>query len=95
MNKPPRKRKKPTPASSSDDTPSDNLTQEENPATATITVTAVEVPELIEEEQRDGFTNATKAHITLITSDGRKLRSALEDHRSCLELLGRVQDNHA
>ena len=53
MNKPPRKRKKPTPASSSDDTPSDNLTQEENPATATITVTAVEVPELTEEEQRD------------------------------------------
>jgi hypothetical protein len=53
MNKPPRKRKKPTPASSSDDTPPDNLTQEENPATATITVTAVEVPELTEEEQRD------------------------------------------
>ena len=53
MNKPTSKRKKPTPASSSDDTPPDNLTQEENPATGTITVTAVEVPELTEEEQRD------------------------------------------
>ncbi|WP_338421979.1 hypothetical protein [Nostoc flagelliforme] len=53
MAKPSSKRKKPTPASSSDDTPPDNLTQEENPATATITVTAVEVPELTEQEVRD------------------------------------------
>ncbi|MBD2537058.1 hypothetical protein H6G97_50835 [Nostoc flagelliforme FACHB-838] len=42
-----------TPASSNDDAPPDNLTQEENPATATITVTAVEVPELTEQEQSD------------------------------------------
>ncbi|MCC5611972.1 hypothetical protein LC612_35885 [Nostoc sp. CHAB 5834] len=40
-------------ASSSDDTPPDNLTQEENPATATINVTAVEVPELTEQEVSD------------------------------------------
>jgi hypothetical protein len=47
------KSQKLTSASSSDDTPPDNLTQEESPASATITVTAVEVPELTEEEQRD------------------------------------------
>ncbi|MDZ7950820.1 hypothetical protein [Nostoc sp. DedQUE09] len=53
MAKPPSKRKKAISASFSDDTPPDNLTQEENPATATITVSAVEVTELTEEEQRD------------------------------------------
>ncbi|MCC5602145.1 hypothetical protein [Nostoc favosum] len=53
MTKPPRKRNKATSATSSDDTPPDNLTQEENPVTATITVTAVEIPELIEQEIRD------------------------------------------
>ncbi|MEH2105887.1 hypothetical protein [Nostoc sp.] len=58
MNKPSSKRKKTTSAASSDGTAPDNLTkeeipQEENPATATINVTAVEVPELTEEEQRD------------------------------------------
>ncbi|WP_292697811.1 MULTISPECIES: hypothetical protein [unclassified Nostoc] len=53
MNKPPRKRNKATSASSSDDTPPDNQDLEENPATATITVTAVEVTELTEEEQSD------------------------------------------
>ncbi|QFS51028.1 hypothetical protein GXM_08522 [Nostoc sphaeroides CCNUC1] len=53
MAKPFSKRKKPTPATSSDDTPPDNQDLEENPALATITVTAVEVPELTEEEQRD------------------------------------------
>ncbi len=76
--KPSSRRKKDIPASSSDDTSPDNLTQEENPALATITVTAVEVPELTEEEQRDGFTNATKAHINLITSDRNFLRSLLK-----------------
>ncbi|MBE9001531.1 hypothetical protein IQ274_25775 [Nostoc sp. LEGE 12447] len=53
MAKPPSKRKKAISASSSDDTPPNNLTQEENPATATITVTAVEVPELTEQEISD------------------------------------------
>jgi hypothetical protein len=53
MNNPPRKRKKATSTASSDDTPPDNLTQEENPATATITVTAVEVSELTEQEISD------------------------------------------
>ncbi|NEU78088.1 hypothetical protein [Nostoc sp. UIC 10630] len=53
MNNPPRKRKKATSTASSDDTPPDNLTQEENPATATITVSAVEVTELTQEEQSD------------------------------------------
>lgn len=58
MNKPSSKRKKTTSAASSDGTAPDNLTkeeipQEENPVTATITVTAVEIPELTEEEQRD------------------------------------------
>ncbi|MBE8992183.1 hypothetical protein [Nostoc sp. LEGE 12450] len=53
MTKPPRKRNKATSTASSDDTPPDNLTQEENPATATITVTAVEVSELTEQEISD------------------------------------------
>ncbi|MBD2248978.1 hypothetical protein [Nostoc sp. FACHB-888] len=53
MNNPPRKRKKATSTASSDDTPPDNLIQEENPATATITVSAVEVTELTQEEQSD------------------------------------------
>jgi hypothetical protein len=53
MNKPPRKRNKATSASSSEDTPPDNLTQEENPGTAIITVTAVEIPELTEQEISD------------------------------------------
>jgi hypothetical protein len=58
MNKPSSKRKKTTSTASSDGTAPDNLTkdqipQEENPATATITVTAVEVPELTDEEQSD------------------------------------------
>ncbi|WP_242055777.1 hypothetical protein [Nostoc flagelliforme] len=53
MAKPPRKRNKATSATSSDDTPPDDQDLEENPATATITVSAVEVPELTEEEQRD------------------------------------------
>ncbi|MCC5661150.1 hypothetical protein LC608_30145 [Nostoc sp. XA010] len=53
MTKPPRKRNKATSASSSEDTPPDNQDIEENPATATITVTAVEVPELTEQEISD------------------------------------------
>ncbi|MHC5763100.1 hypothetical protein [Nostoc sp.] len=53
MTKPPRKHNKATSTSSSDDTPPDNQDLEENPATATITVTAVEVPELTEQEQSD------------------------------------------
>ncbi|MBE9037202.1 hypothetical protein [aff. Roholtiella sp. LEGE 12411] len=59
MNKPPsRRRKKATPAASDDSTLPDDLdlediSLEENPATATITVTAVEVTELTQEEQSD------------------------------------------
>ncbi len=53
MNKPPRKRNKATSAPSSDDTLPDNQDLEENPATATITVTGVEVTELTQEEQSD------------------------------------------
>ncbi|MEH1914669.1 hypothetical protein [Nostoc sp.] len=53
MNKPPRKRNKATSALSSDDTPPDNQDLEGNPATATITVSAVEVTELTQEEQSD------------------------------------------
>lgn len=53
MTKPPRKRNKATSASSSDDTPPDNQDLEKNPATATITVSAVEVTELTQEEQSD------------------------------------------
>ncbi|MEH1969439.1 MULTISPECIES: type II toxin-antitoxin system VapC family toxin [unclassified Nostoc] len=61
MNQPPsRRRKKTTPAASDDSTlPNDqdleDISQEENPATATITVTAVEVTELTQEEQSDGL----------------------------------------
>ncbi|MFW9257788.1 MULTISPECIES: hypothetical protein [unclassified Nostoc] len=58
MTKPTSKRKKATSAVSSDSTPTDDLVEEdisleENPGSATITVTAVEVPELTEEELRD------------------------------------------
>ena len=58
MNNPPLKRKKSTSAASDDSkTPPDSINKDisgqENPALATITVTAVEVPELTEEEQRD------------------------------------------
>ncbi|WP_234017220.1 RNAseH domain-containing protein [Nostoc sp. 'Lobaria pulmonaria (5183) cyanobiont'] len=53
VNKPSSKRKKTTSAASSDDTPPDDQDFEENPATATINITAVEIPELTEEEQRD------------------------------------------
>jgi hypothetical protein len=53
MAKPPSSRKKATSAVSSDSTLADGLAEEENPALATIDVTAVEVPELTEEEQRD------------------------------------------
>lgn len=52
MAKPPSSRKKATSAVSSDSTLPDDLAEEENPALATINVTAVEVPELTEEEQR-------------------------------------------
>ncbi|MCC5604140.1 hypothetical protein [Nostoc favosum] len=58
MNKPTSKRNKATSAASSDSTPSDDqdleeISQEEDPGSATITVSAVEVPELTEQEQRD------------------------------------------
>jgi hypothetical protein len=53
MNKPPRKRNKATSSASSDSTLPDDQDLEENPATATINVTAVEVPELTEQEQSD------------------------------------------
>ncbi|BDI20466.1 hypothetical protein ANSO36C_62680 (plasmid) [Nostoc cf. commune SO-36] len=58
MNKPPSRRKKTTPAASNDSTLPNDLVEEdispqENPATATINVTAVEVPELTEQEISD------------------------------------------
>ncbi|MEH2324943.1 MAG: hypothetical protein V7K32_15535 [Nostoc sp.] len=58
MNKPPRKRNKATSAASTDSTSAassanEDISQQEDPGSATITVTAVEVPELTEEEQRD------------------------------------------
>ncbi|MFN6453052.1 MAG: hypothetical protein RM022_012720 [Nostoc sp. EfeVER01] len=58
MNNPPLKRKKSTSAASDDSkTPPDSANEDifgqESPALATITVTAVEVPELTEEEQCD------------------------------------------
>ncbi|MDZ7955790.1 hypothetical protein [Nostoc sp. DedQUE09] len=53
MNKLPRKRNNATSASSSKDTPPDNQDLQENPATATITVSAVEIAELTQEEQSD------------------------------------------
>ncbi|MEH1867453.1 MAG: hypothetical protein V7K69_20920 [Nostoc sp.] len=56
MNKPPSRRKKITPATSGEPKPASNSAQEntleqDNPASATITVTAVEIRELTEEEQ--------------------------------------------
>ncbi|HYX16889.1 MAG TPA: hypothetical protein VE944_21565 [Nostoc sp.] len=58
MNKPPSRRKKTTPAASNDSTLPNDLAEEdispqENPALATIDVTAVEIPELTEQEQSD------------------------------------------
>ena len=58
MDKSTRKSKKSTSAASTDSTSpansvNEDIPQQENPALATITVTAVEVPELTEEEQRD------------------------------------------
>ncbi|MBG1268576.1 hypothetical protein [Nostoc sp. WHI] len=58
MPKPPSKRKKVTSAVSTDSTSAANsahedISQQVDPASATITVSAVEVPELTEEEQRD------------------------------------------
>ncbi len=58
MPKPPSRRNKATSATSTDSTSAANsvnedISQQEDPGSATITVTAVEVPELTEEEQRD------------------------------------------
>ncbi|MBW4456519.1 MAG: hypothetical protein KME55_29655 [Nostoc indistinguendum CM1-VF10] len=58
MNKPPRKRNKATSAASTDSTSAANsanegISQQEDPGSATITVTAVEVPELTEQEISD------------------------------------------
>ncbi|MHC5820645.1 MAG: hypothetical protein ACYT04_33455 [Nostoc sp.] len=53
MTKPSSKRKKATVPASNNSTPPDGLVQEENPSVATITVTAVEIPELTEQEIRD------------------------------------------
>ncbi|MBW4428936.1 MAG: hypothetical protein KME50_32090 [Nostoc desertorum CM1-VF14] len=58
MNKPPSNRKKATSATSRDSTPSDDqdledISQQVDPGSVTITVTAVEVPELTQEEQSD------------------------------------------
>ncbi|ODH03082.1 hypothetical protein A4S05_21045 [Nostoc sp. KVJ20] len=58
MPKPPSRRNKATSATSTDSTSAANsvnedISQQEDPGSATITVTAVEVPELTEQEQRD------------------------------------------
>ncbi|WP_152592369.1 hypothetical protein [Nostoc sphaeroides] len=58
MNKPPRKRKKATSGAFSGSEPpasstNEDISQQVDPAIATITVTAVEVPELTEQEQSD------------------------------------------
>ncbi|WP_313890023.1 MULTISPECIES: hypothetical protein [Nostoc] len=58
MPKPPSRRNKATPGASDDSTLTNDLAEEDislqgDPASATITVTAVEVPELTEQEQSD------------------------------------------
>ena len=57
MNKPPSKRKKATFAASTDSeapaSSTENSSNQEDPASATITVSAVEVPELTDQEQSD------------------------------------------
>ncbi|MFN6559473.1 MAG: hypothetical protein RMY28_006650 [Nostoc sp. ChiSLP01] len=54
MNTPPRKRKKATSATSNNlELPNSDIAPSENPASATIDVVAVEVPELTEQEQSD------------------------------------------
>jgi len=57
LNKPPSKRKKATFAASTDSeapaSSTENSSNQEDPASATITVSAVEVPELTDQEQSD------------------------------------------
>lgn len=84
MNKPPRKRKKSTSAASSDPTSAANSTNEdislqENPASATITVSAVEVSELTEEEQRDR--NQLERRVERAVFEAGKALAELRDRR--------------
>ena len=79
MAKPPSNRKKLTSASSNDDTPPDNQDLEENPATATITVTAVEIPELTEQEISDRLNLERKVERAFF--EAGKALMELRDHR--------------
>jgi len=84
MNKPPPKRKKSTSAASSDPTSAANSTNEDislqdNAASATITVAAVEVPELTEEEQCDR--NQLERRVERAVFEAGK---ALAELRDCL-----------
>lgn len=79
MTKPSPKRKKAIFASTSDSTPLDNLAQEENPASATITVTAVEVPELTEQEQSDSLHLEGKVERAFF--EAKKALAKLRDRR--------------
>ncbi|WP_323808757.1 hypothetical protein [Nostoc sphaeroides] len=58
MSKPPSRRSKATSGASTDSTSAassanEDISQQEDPGSATITVTAVEIPELTEQEQSD------------------------------------------
>ncbi|QFS52529.1 Benzoyl-CoA reductase/2-hydroxyglutaryl-CoA dehydratase subunit, BcrC/BadD/HgdB [Nostoc sphaeroides CCNUC1] len=79
MAKPPSSRKKATSAVSSDSTLPDGLAEEENPALATINVTAVEVPELTEEEQRDRL--HLERRVERAFSEAGKALAELRDRR--------------
>ena len=84
MPKPPSKSKKATSAVSSDSTPTDDLVEEdislqENPGSATITVSAVEVPELTEEEQSDRIHLERKVERAFF--EGGKALTELRDRR--------------
>ncbi len=84
MNKPLSRRKKATSATSRDSKPPEDqdledISQQVDPASATITVNAVEVPELTEEEQRDRL--HLERRVEKAVFEAGKALMELRDHR--------------
>ncbi|MBD2255313.1 hypothetical protein [Nostoc parmelioides] len=83
MNQPPSKRKKATSTTFSNSTPANNSNNnnfdQDNPANATITVTAIEIPELSEQEQSDRLLLERKVERAFFEA-GKALRE-LRDRR--------------
>jgi hypothetical protein len=84
MPKPPSNRKKATSPASTDSTSAVNsanedISQQEDPGSATINVTAVEVPELTEQEQRDRL--HLERRVERAVFEAGKALAELRDHR--------------